>query len=537
MLRPSFEDFVRLAAAGDRVPVAREFLFDADTAVTAYHKLTRGAAPGSPARSTHGGSSAGSAQIGSVTAEPAPRFGFLLESVEGGEKWARYTFLGTAPREAWRLEAGGRVSRWTPGVGWGEATTVEDPLAELDALLRRHTPVPVPGLPRFTGGAVGYLGYDVVRYVERLPDPPPDDLGLPEALLLFTDVVLAIDNLFGRAHAIATVDVTGAPDEAELRRRYDDAVARLDDVVHTLRTAPGPEPLALGALDAEPEFTSSYTRERFEADVERIRRYIAAGDALQVVLSQRLAVPLEAPPFDLYRALRSLNPSPYLYFLELDGVCLVGSSPEVLVRVEDGRVTVRPIAGTRPRGRDDDEDAARTRELLDDPKERAEHLMLVDLGRNDVGRIARFGSVRVSHFMTVERYSHVLHLVSQVEGELEDGLGAIDALRACFPAGTVSGAPKVRAMEIIDELEPVRRGPYAGAVGYFAYGGRTMDTAIAIRTLIAAGGRAHVQAGAGVVADSEPAKEYEETLAKARALLRVVGGAAPAAPEHTRSAG
>src|SRR5690606_23902667 len=356
---------------------------------------------------------------------------------------------------------------------------------------RRHTPVPVPGLPRFTGGAVGYLGYDVVRYVERLPDPPPDDLGLPEALLLFTDVVLAIDNLFCRAHAIATVDVTGAPDEAELRRRYDDAVARLDDVVHTLPTAPGPEPLALGALDAEPEFTSSYTRERFEADVERIRRYIAAGDALQVVLSQRLAVPLEAPPFDLYRALRSLNPSPYLYFLELDGVCLVGSSPEVLVRVEDRRVTVRPIAGTRPRGRDDDEDAARTRDLLDDPKERAEHLMLVDLGRNDVGRIARFGTVRVPHFMTVERYSHVLHLVSQVEGELRDGLGAIDAFRACFPAGTVSGAPKVRAMEIIDELEPTRRGPYAGAVGYFAYGGETMDTAIAIRTLVAASGMAY----------------------------------------------
>ncbi|HEX7119065.1 MAG TPA: anthranilate synthase component I [Longimicrobiales bacterium] len=525
MIRPAFDDFLRLATTGDLVPVAREFLFDADTAVTAYHKLTRGAGVEPSARA---------AQVGHATSPGArarahPAFGFLLESVEGGEKWARYTFLGTAPREAWRLEAGGRVSRWTPDEGWGAARTVDDPLAELDALLRRRRPVPVPGLPRFTGGAVGYLGYDVIRYVERLPDAPPDDLGLPEALLLFTDIVLAIDNLFGRAHAIATVDVSGDPDEAELRRRYDDAVARLDDVVHTLRTAPGPEPLALGAPDVDPPFVSSYARERFEADVERIRAYIAAGDAFQVVLSQRLAVPLEAPPFDLYRALRSLNPSPYLYFLELDGITLVGSSPEVLVRVEDRRVTVRPIAGTRPRGRDDDEDTARARDLLDDAKERAEHLMLVDLGRNDVGRIARFGSVHVSQFMTVERYSHVLHLVSQVEGELRDGLGAIDAFRACFPAGTVSGAPKIRAMQIIDELEPVRRGPYAGAVGYFAYGGETMDTAIAIRTLVAADGRAHVQAGAGVVADSVPAREYEETLAKARALLRVIGGAAPTA--------
>jgi len=559
MLRPDFDDFVRLAAAGDLVPVAREFLFDADTAVTAYHKLTRGGGPGATGRGAPTGRAPGSSvrvgpggatlrrpasgvAAGASPASPAdrgpgvapataglhPRFGFLLESVEGGEKWARYTFLGTDPRAAWKLEAGGRVSVWTPEAGWGPARTVEDPLAELDALLRRHKPVRVPGLPRFTGGAVGYLGYDVVRYIERLPDAPPDDLGLPEALLMFTDVVLAIDNLFGRAHAIATVDVSGAEDEAGLRRRYDDAVARIDDVVHTLRTAPCPEPLALGALDTEPAFDSNYTRERFEADVERIREYIAAGDVFQVVLSQRLTVPLETPPFDLYRALRSLNPSPYLYFLELDGISLVGSSPEVLVRVEDRRVTVRPIAGTRPRGRDDDEDAARTRDLLGDPKERAEHLMLVDLGRNDVGRIARFGTVRVPHFMTVERYSHVLHLVSQVEGELRDGLGAIDAFRACFPAGTVSGAPKVRAMEIIDELEPTRRGPYAGAVGYFAYGGATMDTAIAIRTLVAASGMAYVQAGAGVVADSRPEKEYEETLAKARALLRVIGGVAAA---------
>ncbi len=501
MLRPSFEDFLRLAAAGDLVPVAREFLFDADTAVTAYHKLVN-AGPG--------------------PAESRRRFGFLLESVEGGEKWARYSFVGTAPREAWRLEAGGRISCWTPEGGWGETTSSSDPLAELDRLLRARRPVQVPGMPRFVGGAVGYLGYDVIRTIEHLPDAPPDDLGLPDALLLFTDVVLAIDNLLGRAQAIATVDVSGALDEAELRRKYDEATAKLDDMVDTLRTAPGPEPLSLATPEADPPFTSSTTQERFEADVERIREYIAAGDALQVVLSQRLTVPLEARPFDLYRALRSINPSPYLYFLELDGVTLVGSSPEVLVRVEDRRVTVRPIAGTRPRGKSDAEDAALAEELLADEKERAEHLMLVDLGKSDVGRVAKDGTVQVPDFMTVEKYSHVLHLVSQVEGELRDGLGAVDAFRACFPAGTVSGAPKVRAMEIIDELEATRRGPYAGAVGYFAYGGQTMDTAIAIRTLVAADGRAHVQAGAGVVADSVPEKEYQETLAKARALLRVL---------------
>ncbi|HEX7050213.1 MAG TPA: anthranilate synthase component I [Longimicrobiales bacterium] len=507
MLRPTFDDFVRLAVTGDLVPVAREFLFDADTAVTAYAKLAA-AQPG------------GDAGIG---AAKSGRFGFLLESVVGGEKWARYTFLGTAPREAWRIEAGGRIARWTPDEGWNAPEPADDPLDALDRRLRSRTPVAVPGLPRFFGGAVGYLAYDVVRSIERLPSPPPDTLGLPDALLLFTDVVLAIDNIFGRALAIALVDVADAPDEPALRRRYDEAAAKLDDVVRTLRETPAPAPLSLAAPDADPAFTSSYAREQFEADVRRIKEYIAAGDAFQVVLSQRLTVPCEARPFDLYRALRSLNPSPYLYFLELGDVALVGSSPEVLVRVEDGRITLRPIAGTRPRGRDDAEDAALAADLLADEKERAEHLMLVDLGRNDVGRVSRFGSVRVPAFMEIERYSHVLHIVSQVEGELRDGLSAVDVLRACFPAGTVSGAPKVRAMEIIDELEPVRRGPYAGAVGYLAYGGRAMDTAIAIRTLVATAGQAHVQAGAGIVADSVPAREYEETLAKARALLRVLG--------------
>ncbi|MEJ2216036.1 MAG: anthranilate synthase component I [Gemmatimonadota bacterium] len=492
MLRPEFDEFVQLAARAPLVAVSRDFLFDADTAVTAYAKLAR------------------------------PPFGFLLESVVGGETWARYTFLGSAPREAWRLQDG-RVSRWTPDAGWNDGEPVDDPLGALDRLVSERAVAAPDGLPRFIGGAVGYLGYDVVRLIERLPTPPPDTLGLPDALFMLTDTVLAIDNVYGRAHAIATVDVADTHSQAELRRRYDEALARLDDVVQRLARGPAVPPLDFEPAPAEPHFESNTTRDRFEDNVRRIKEYIAAGDAFQVVLSQRLAVPLEAPPFDVYRALRSLNPSPYLYFLELDGLSVIGSSPEVLVRVEDRNITVRPIAGTRPRGVDQADDEALIRDLLADEKERAEHLMLVDLGRNDVGRVAEYGSVQVSELMGTERYSHVLHIVSQVDGRLRDGLSAMDAFRAAFPAGTVSGAPKIRAMEIIDELESTRRGPYAGAVGYIGYGGHTLDTAIAIRTILAHHGRAYVQVGAGIVADSDPAREYDETLAKARALLRVLG--------------
>jgi anthranilate synthase component I len=502
MLTPDCSSFLELARGGGLVPVARAILFDSDTAVSAYHKLRRGP------------------------------FAFLLESLIGGEKWARYTFVGTAPRSAWRLDAGGLVSTWSPAAGWGRPRPLADPLAELDALLRAQRVAAVPGLPRFFGGAVGYIGYDAIRYIERLPaasEPAP----VPEALVVFTDTVLAIDNVYGRAYAMTTVDTAalasgdaaGEPvlaDEAELRRRYDDAVARVDAVIATLAREAAPPPLPLPAASTDAAFESSFEQAAFEGAVEQVREYIRAGDAFQVVLSQRLAAPLRRTPLELYRSLRSLNPSPYLFLLELDDVALIGSSPEVLVRVEDGTVTVRPIAGTRPRGATDEDDARLAAELMADPKERAEHLMLVDLGRNDVGRVAEFGSVRVSSFMEVERYSHVMHIVSQVEGRLRDGLSAMDVLRACFPAGTVSGAPKIRAMQIIDELEPVRRGAYAGAVGYFAAGGRSMDTAIAIRTIVATGGTAYVQAGAGIVADSVPALEYEETLAKARALLRVL---------------
>jgi anthranilate synthase component I len=501
-IHPPFDDFRRLSADATLVPVAREMLFDTETAVSAYRKLAR------------------------------PPFGFLLESVVGGETWARYTFLGSEPRSAWRL-VGDRVDRWTPGAGWLVGEPVSDPLGDLDRLLSAQRPAVVPGLPPFWGGAVGFFGYDIVRRIERLPDAPPDELHLPDALFMLTGPVLAIDNLFGRAHLIVGVETRGA-DEAELRRRYDEAVAEIDRLIARLQSAPSPPPLELPrAPTTDPDFASTSTREEFEAKVRRVQEYIAAGDAFQVVLSQRLSVPLQAPAFDLYRVLRSLNPSPYLFFLDLDGFQLVGSSPEALVRVQDSTVLVRPIAGTRRRGATPAEDAELSRDLLADPKECAEHLMLLDLGRNDVGRVARFGTVRVPERMVIEKYSHVLHMVSTVEGDLREGVTPMDVLRASFPAGTVSGAPKVRAMEIIDELEPVRRGPYAGAVGYIASGGRAMDLAIAIRTVVAAGGRAHVQAGAGIVADSDPASEYEETLSKARALLRSVqmvseaGAAAP----------
>ena len=321
--------------------------------------------------------------------------------------------------------------------------------------------------------------------------------------------------------AIAAVPVDDATSDEELRALYESASERTSALVTRLAEGDPPAPLALsGEPNAEAEFQSSMTRATYEAGVERIREYIRAGDAFQVVLSQRLSFSLQASPFDLYRALRSLNPSPYLYFLQLDGLTLVGSSPEVLVRLEDETVTLRPIAGTRPRGKTAEEERALAEDMLADHKELAEHRMLVDLGRNDVGRVAEYGSVTVPELMVVERYSHVMHLVSQVEGRLKAGLSALDVFRACFPAGTVSGAPKVRAMEIIDELETVRRGSYAGAVGYFSYGGRSMDTAITIRTVVVSGGEAYVQAGAGIVADSDPAKEYEETLNKARALLK-----------------
>ena len=485
-------DFLELAALRPgMVPVTRQVVLDGDTPVSAFAKLHRG------------------------------RYGFLLESLEGGERWARYTFMSTDPREVYSYR-GRDVKRWTPTAGWSDEASDRSPLDHMAETMRRYPPVSLPGLPRFTGGAVGYIGYDVVRTIERLPNPPRDDRSLPDAVVMVADTVLVLDNLYNRATIIANVEVEPGLDRATLVARHDRAIARIDDWLARLA-----EPSPLGALTIEgpspiPAYTSPYEDDRFRADVSRIQEYIAAGDTFQTVLSRRLD--LAAPdPFLTYRYLRALNPAPYLYFLHCDDLRVVGSSPEVLLRVEDGEITVRPIAGTRPRGATPEQDQQLQAELEADPKERAEHLMLVDLGRNDVGRVAQFGTVRLTTFMTVERYSHVMHLVSEVRGTLRPELDALAALAACFPAGTVSGAPKVRAMEIIDELEPVRRGPYAGAVGYIAWGARTLDTAIAIRTVVMQAGRAWVQAGAGVVADSDPASEWRETEAKARAVLAALG--------------
>jgi anthranilate synthase component 1 len=481
-----FDDFVRRAAAGGIVPVTREVVLDGDTPVSAFAKLHRGP------------------------------FGFLLESLEGGERWARYTFLATDPREV--LEYRGRACRrWTAAGGWQPLAADVAPLDHLAALMRAHPPVHVPGLPRFTGGAVGFLGYDVVRTLEHLPDAPPDDRGIPDALLMVVDTLLVLDNLYGRATVIANAELPAGAGDAALRAAFDDAERRIEAWLARLAEPGTLQPLAIGPV-ALPEARTTFPRAAYEDAVRATKEYVAAGDTFQTVLSRRSELPAP-PPFLAYRYLRALNPAPYLYYLQFDDTHLVGSSPEILVRVEEGEVTLRPIAGTRRRGATPEQDAELERELLADPKERAEHLMLVDLGRNDVGRVADYGSVRLSAFMTIERYSHVMHLVSEVKGTLRPGLDALSALGACFPAGTVSGAPKVRAMQIIDELEPVRRGPYAGAVGYVGWGARTLDTAIAIRTCVIKDGTAWIQAGAGIVADSDPASEFEETEAKARAVL------------------
>jgi anthranilate synthase component 1 len=481
--------FAALGREGyNRVPVHREVLADLDTPLSTYLKLA-----------------------------DAP-YSYLLESVQGGEKWGRYSIIGLPSRT--RLRVRGRaITRERDGAVL-ETAEVDDPLAWIAAFRRRFRAPETAGLPRFVGGLVGYFGYDTVRYIEpRLgPCPRPDPLGLPDILLLESDEVLVFDNLKGKLFCVVHADPAepGAWERAE---------RRLDEVAEGLRRpTPMPPSSETGLAVNEADFVSGFTREGFEAAVGRVKDYIVEGDCMQVVLSQRLSVPYRAAPLDLYRVLRYLNPSPYMFFFNLEGFHIVGSSPEILAHLEGGVLTVRPIAGTRPRGPDDAEDQRLERELLADPKERAEHLMLIDLGRNDVGRVAEIGSVRVTDRMVVERYSHVMHIVSNVAGRLRPGLDAIDALRATFPAGTVTGAPKVRAMEIIDELEPVKRGVYAGAVGYIDWRG-DMDTAIAIRTAVIQDGVLHIQAGAGVVADSVPAREWEETLNKGRAIFRAVESA------------
>ncbi len=492
----SFNDFSHRATTGRLVPVWRDILLDTDTPVSAFAKLRRGP------------------------------FAFLLESAPaGGETWSRYTFIGTEPRAAWRL-TGKTIEEWTAAKGWHGATEVDDPIDDLKSRLVAMRPAPTPELGEFWGGAVGYFSYDVVRAIEHLPNAPTRTIDAPDACFVFTESLVIIDNLRGQARLVVTVEVgVGEHDENTLKTKYDAALDILDTLEERLRE---PSPLHAVSLpvDAPPaEGHSTYTREAFERDVERIREYIFAGDCFQALLARRIQVRLDFDTTTLYRALRVLNPSPYMYHLILEGVELVGSSPELLVRVAGGRVTVRPIAGTRPRGLTPAEDERMGEELAADEKERAEHVMLVDLGRNDVGRIAEYGSVQVTELMGIERYSHVLHLVSEVQGRLREGLSAMDAFRASFPAGTMTGAPKVRAMEIIDEMEPECRGPYAGAVGYISAGDTRMDLAITIRTCVVAGGVANVQTGAGIVADSVPATEWAETENKARAMLTAIGRA------------
>ncbi len=478
--------FLQLAAKGyNRIPVSREVLADLDTPLSVYLKLADGP------------------------------WSYLFESVQGGEKWGRYSIIGLPCRQ--RVEIRGRRIRLYEGARLAEELEAEDPLAWIESFRQSFRVAEAAGLPRFTGGLVGYFGYDTVRYIEpRLAGAErPDPLATPDILLLLSEELVVFDNLSGKLYVVVHADPARPDALAAAEARLDALVARLRE---PLRRA---LPAAPGAVATEADFVSGFTREGFEAAVERIKQYIVEGDVMQVVISQRLSIDYAAPPLDLYRALRVLNPSPYMYLLHLGAFQVVGSSPEILVRLEDGTVTVRPIAGTRPRGATEAEDQALEAELLADPKERAEHLMLIDLGRNDLGRVAEIGSVRLTEKMVIERYSHVMHIVSNVVGRIRPGLGPMDVLRATFPAGTVSGAPKIRAMEIIDELEPVKRGIYAGAVGYLSWYGN-MDTAIAIRTAVIRDGRLHIQAGAGIVADSVPAREWEETMNKGRAIFRAV---------------
>ena len=450
-------------------------------------------------------------------------YSFLFESVEGGEKLARYSFLSRNPyRIVTATDFGARVEideRRTPDAERGLDAPTGNIFEVLDAYMDRYVEVEIPDLPRLRGGAVGYLGYDGVRLVEDLPDAPPDELGLPDAVWCFYDTVAAFDHVKHQVVMLANVFVD---DDTTLRAAYDEAQDRLAALEDDLKRPPAhPDPVEW----TEGELHSNFDRPAFEDAVRTAKEHVQRGDIFQVVLSQRFSTAFEGDRFNLYRALRQVNPSPYLFYVDLDDHALVGSSPEVLVRAEDDTAEVLPIAGTRPRGEDEAEDAALADELLNDPKERAEHLMLVDLGRNDLGRVCRYDSVEVDSYAYVERYSHVMHIVSSVKGRLAEDRGPMDVLAACFPAGTVSGAPKVRAMEIIDTLEPSRRGAYAGAVGYVDFSG-TLDTCIAIRTMVVADQTAHVQAGAGIVADSDPATEYDETWNKAAALRQAMHVAA-----------
>ena len=488
MYKPCFEDFVEKTRHGNLIPVYKEILADLETPVSAYMKIGQG------------------------------DWSFLLESVEGGEKWARYCFLGCDPSAVLVIN-GKNASLKTRSGEKNFVIDSENPLSALKELLEPYQPVEVDGLPRFSGGAVGFISYDMVRYFERLSDLTVNDLETPDAVFVVSDTLLIFDNVGQKIKIVSNARV----DNENARSAYVEAIRKIESLEDKLRQGLPKNTYLNPTLTKEEkiQIKSSFKKEDFKKAVLKIKNYILEGDVIQTVLAQRLKFELSQNPFDVYRALRTVNPSPYMYYLNFGDIRVVGSSPEALVRVSDGIVETRPIAGTRPRGVGEIEDQAFEKELLEDPKERAEHIMLVDLGRNDLGRVSKIGSVDVNESFTIERYSHVMHIVSNVQGKLESSKDCFDALKAAFPAGTLSGAPKVRAMEIIDELEPVRRGIYGGSIGYFSFNGN-MDTAIAIRTLVVKGKNAYLGVGAGIVADSDPEKEFEETMNKGKALLKAV---------------
>jgi anthranilate synthase component 1 len=487
LYRPSREVFDELATRGNLIPIVREVRADLDTALSLFQRLDDG------------------------------QTSFLFESAEGAEKWARYSIIGRGARAIFR--ARGRDVEWVESGATQRCQVDGDPLSFLrEKLAGINAVVPeIAGLPPFIGGAVGYVSYDWVRFVERIPDANPDPIDLPDLWFTFPEVVVVHDNVRHTAFVVRHVEVGREDDRGEI---YESALSEVEEVVKRLRE-PLPAPAERESIRAPMDVARSSTREEFHEIVKRAKDYIEAGDIFQVVLSQQFRVPLQVDPFTLYRQLRSINPSPYLFFMRCEGPVMIGSSPEALVRLSDRKIDIRPIAGTRRRGATPEEDKELEVGLLADPKERAEHLMLVDLGRNDVGRVAEIGSVHVSEFAIIERYSHLMHIVSNVQGKLRTGLDWLDLLRATFPAGTLSGAPKVRAMEIIDELENLRRGHYGGCVGYIDFSGN-MDTAIAIRTMLVKDGEIFMRTGAGIVADSDPDYEFEETMTKVRALVEAI---------------
>ncbi len=493
LYKPSFEEYKKLTDQGNLIPVYAEILGDLMTPVSAFMRLMNGT------------SQAGSA---------GPEYAFMLESVEGGEKWARYSFLGSDPKVIFRSK--GNRAEIIRGTSAEKVEGFKDALEPLKELMAEYKPVEIPGLPRFIGGAVGYISYDMIRYFEKLPEDTVDELGTWDTHFFITDTIVIFDNV---AHTMQVVVNTHITDDQDPREVYDQAIQRIDTIIEGLRAPLKPTPLK--TLDSELVFKSNFEREQYHDVVLRCQEYIKAGDIIQVVPSQRFRAPAKVDPVTLYRALRYVNPSPYMFFLKLGGETLVGSSPEVLIRVEGDKAELRPIAGTRPRGKTPEQDTALEQDLLADPKEMAEHIMLVDLGRNDLGRVCEIGSVEVTELSIVERYSHVMHIVSNVIGKVADSRDCYDVFRATFPAGTLTGAPKIRAMEIIEEMEPSRRGCYGGAVGYFSFTGN-MDMCITIRTILIKDGMLNIQAGGGVVADSEPENEYQETINKARALMKAV---------------